>query len=128
MLTAPKQDIINDLQRLSLAHENVTRRIYREHGKFSDTAIENTFGGFLEAKRAAGLQHTRLQSQVVSAVARHAAHDQVRQFNIDRADYGDNYRKPTGRRFQTVLATSDLHDIECDAFLDRKSTRLNSSH
>lgn len=116
-----KDAVIADIQRVAALNEhgNVTRTAYREHGKFSSYEIEALFGRFSEAKKAAGVDHTRLQSQLLGQIARHAAHDELRKLNIDRADYGSKYLKPTGRRFQSMLVASDLHDEDMDPFWRR---------
>lgn len=116
-----RDQIIADLQRVAELNEhgNVTRTSYREHGTFTSFEIEKHFGSFTEAKRAAGVMHSRLQTQLLGQVARHAAHDDVRKLNIDRADFGDKYLKPSGKRFQTLIVASDLHDEDLDPFVRR---------
>lgn len=113
--------MLADLQRVAdmNEHGNLTRNAYREHGKFSTFEIEAQFGNFTEAKRQAGVMHTRLQAQLVSQLAKHVSYDELRQLNVDRADYGDKYLKPSGRRFQTLLVCSDLHDEDLDPFVRR---------
>ncbi len=108
------------MARVALSFDNnLTRHRYREAGKYETFEVEKVFGSFTEAKRAAGLQHTRLQQQVLGQLARHAAHDELRKMTIERADYAEKYRKPTGRRFQTILGCNDVHDKEMDAFWGR---------
>ena len=116
-----KQAILADLQRVADLNENgnVTRHSYREHGSYSTFEIEKYFGNFGEAKRQAGILPTRMQSQLTNQVAKHVSYDEIRKLNIDRADYGEKYLKPTGRRFQTILTISDLHDIDFDPFVRR---------
>lgn len=116
-----KDTILADLQRVADLNENgsLTRNAYREHGKFSSFEVEAHFGNFTEAKRQAGVMLTRLQSQYQGHVAKHVSYDEMRQFNIDRADFGDKYLKPTGKRFQTLLVASDLHDEDLDPFVRR---------
>ena len=113
--------MLADLQRVAEMNENgnLTRNAYREHGRFSSFEIEAQFGNFSEAKRQAGILPTRLQSQVISQTAKHVSYDEIRKLNIDRADYGDKYLKPSGRRFQTIITASDLHDQEMDPFVRR---------
>ena len=119
----PAKDLVlQDMIRVSSMLEddvNLTRRKYRELGTYSSDQIEAVFGSFLEAKRTAGLHLTRPQSQLMGQIAKHQAHDKLREFTIDRIDYAEMYRKPTGRRFQTMMAASDLHDTECDSFYRR---------
>lgn len=97
----------------------LSRAKYREVGTYSTAKIESIFGSFREARRQAGLEYTRGQSQVLSQIARHVSHDDYRNFMIDRKDYGEKYRRPNGKRFQTTIVASDIHDIECDLFWRR---------
>ncbi len=116
-----KTKIIADIKRLAIEHpdKQVTRALYRNEGKFSTSDIEKEFGTFAELKRSAGLQLTRPQAQLLNQTARHVSMDQIRSLNVERQDFGDKYRKPTGRRYQTVMVCSDLHDIEMDKFWKR---------
>ena len=116
-----KQEILADLQAVADLNENgnVTRISYREHGRFSSYEIEAEFGNFTEAKRQAGLMNTRLQSQLLGQTAKHVSFDEIRKLNVDRADFGDKYLKPSGKRFQTIMVMSDLHDEDLDPFVRR---------
>lgn len=109
-------EIITDLQLHADAEGNLSRAKYREVGKFSTVRIEEVFGSFREARRQAGLEPTRGQSQFLNQVSRHVSHDDYRQFTVDRSDYGEKYRRTDSKRFQTVLVCSDVHDIEADSF------------
>lgn len=116
-----KDEALLDIQRLADLSEtgNVTRGMYRDQGKFSSWEIDQLFGNFTEFKRQAGVMLSRAQSQLTNQLAKHVSFDSVRELNIDRADYGEKYQKPTGRRFQTILTASDLHDKEMDPFFRR---------
>lgn len=94
----------------------LSRAKYREVGTYSTDKIEALFGNFREARRQAGLDYTRGQTQVLNQIARHVSHDEYRQFQIDRKDYGEKFRRPDSKRFQTLLVCSDVHDVEHDPF------------
>jgi hypothetical protein len=113
--------IVADLQRVAELNENgnLTRNSYREHGNYSSFEVEAAFGNFTEAKRQAGIMFTRMQSQLTNQIAKHVSFDEIRKLNIDRQDFGGKYLKPSGRRFQTILTISDLHDIDLDPFVRR---------
>jgi len=113
-----KQEAIADIQRLAALNEhgNVSRTTYRDNGKFSSWEIDTLFGSFTEFKRQAGLMLTRHQSQLQGQVAKFVSLDEMRKLNIDRSDYGDKYQKPSGKRFQTIMVATDLHDKEMDPF------------
>lgn len=116
-----KQEIIADLQRVAALNENgnVTRTAYRELGRFTSFEVEKEFGNMTEAKRQAGIMPTRMQNQLLGQVAKHVSFDDIRALNIDRADYGDMYLKPSGKRFQTIMVITDLHDEDLDPFVRR---------
>ena len=115
------QTAIADIQRVASLNENgnVSRAAYRELGQFSTWEIDTLFGNFTEFKRQAGVMLTRGQTQLTNHIAKHVSFDEIRKLNIDRADYGEKYLRPSGRRFQTVMVASDLHDIEMDPFWRR---------
>lgn len=111
------KSILNDLQFHADPETGaLSRAKYREVGTYSTDKIEAIFGSFREARRQAGLDHTRGQTQVLNQIARHVSHDDYRQFQIDRKDYGEKYRRLDSKRFQTLLVCSDVHDIEADPF------------
>lgn len=113
--------IIADLQMVAakVGNDLITRSQYREHGNYSDHAIEKTFGSFRAARRAAGLEQSIGARHDSLALARHVDHDGYRKMTIEKADYIDKFRKPKGTRFQTMLVASDIHDEECDPFWRR---------
>jgi len=112
-------EILQDLQLHADSEGNLSRARYRENGSFSTEKIESVFGSFREARRQAGLEPTRGQKQVLNQIAKHVSHDDYRQFVVDRKDYGDKYRRPDSKRFQSMLVCTDVHDIECDPFWRR---------
>ena len=116
-----KEKALADLQRVSDIYEdgNVTRNRYREHGNYTTWEVEALFGTFTEFKREADLMPTRHQTQLLGQVARHASMDEMRKLNIDRVDFEEKYRKPTGKRFQTIMVCADLHDKNMDPFWRR---------
>lgn len=113
-----KAAILADMQRVA-DDGNLTRRKYRDEGQYSSFEVEEAFGNFTEAKRQAGLMLTRMQTQLQGQVAKHVSFDTLRDLNIDRRDYGDKYLKPSGKRFQTLVVASDLHDEDLDPFVRR---------
>lgn len=113
------QDItrVNDMYHGDAPH--LTRLFYREHGQFSDRQIQNVFGSFREARRAAGVEDTRAQAGFLLQLAKHNAYDTMRAMNIDKMDFEGKYNKPKGTRFKTLVIGSDVHDINCDPFWRR---------
>ena len=97
----------------------ITRSQYREYGEFSDWAIEKHFGNFRTARRAAGLEAPRGSQLDKNKLGRHVDLDAYRQFTIEKTDLADTYRRPNGKRFQTMLVASDIHDEMCDPFWRR---------
>lgn len=115
------EQIKADLLRVSkvVDKELVTRSEYREFGDFSDHQIKVNFGNFRAARRASGLEITKGAQLQFNATGRHADVEVYRQMNIEKQDYIDKYRKPTGERFQTMMVASDIHDELCDPFWRR---------
>lgn len=109
-------EILADLQLHADSEGNLSRAKYREVGNYSEHQILNIFGSFREARRQAGLEPTRGQNQLLGQISRHVSHDDYRQFQVDRKDYGDKYRRTDSKRYQTLLVCSDVHDIEADPF------------
>jgi hypothetical protein len=119
-LTVTKESALADIKRVAEAtDQTVTRRLYREEGTVSERDIDRLFGNFTEFRRQAGLLESRGGSALRTHIARHASVDDIRKLNIDRADYGEKYLRPSNKRFQTVMVASDLHDIEMDPFWRR---------
>lgn len=114
-----KNKVIEDLKSIAAEHGTVSRNRYRELGKFSEREVERLFGTFTQLKRDANLMPSRAELKMQSSIAQSVDGEKYRVVNIDKADYGDKYDKPTGKRFQTVMVASDLHDIEMDLFWRR---------
>lgn len=116
-----KKKMIADIQRVGKLTEtgDVTRKIYRENGDFSTWEIDAVFGTFTELRRQAGIIMTRAQKGMLSNLSKHVSQDEVRKFNQQRVDFGEKYKKPSGKRFQTIMVCSDIHDKEMDVFWGR---------
>lgn len=118
---ATEDDCIEDLRRVQEDNEarNITRNIYREEGKYSDSTWNQFFGTFQEFRRKAGLELTRHQHQLERHIAKHASIDHYREFyETEVLPYFDKYKKesPHPHHIKTILAMSDLHDKECCEF------------
>lgn len=116
-----KQAILEDIVRVQeiIGEKNLTREDYRKHGNHTEYSVIQNFGTIKAAKRAAGVESSRGANQLSNQLARHVESDAYDKMNIEKRDYIDKYRKPTGRRFQTMLVASDVHDELCDPFWRR---------
>jgi hypothetical protein len=94
----------------------ITRDFYRKQGNCPEAAWTGHFGNFPEFLRQADLEHTRNANKIRNLVARHAAVDALRKVSARRLEYGKLYDRPSGDRFKTMVACSDLHDMDCDPF------------
>lgn len=94
----------------------ISRNYYRVHGKYSESVISQHFGTFAEFKRQAGVVLSRQQHMMERNLAKHVSVDHYRKMNIERTDWGDKYIRDNSNRFKTVLACSDLHDVDVDPF------------
>lgn len=111
-------EAIEDLRTLSreFPERRITRDFYRRHANIPETAWTGLFGTFAEFVRAAELEVSRYQNKVRLRTAQHASIDHLRQISAERLTYGNQYNRDKKRRFKTMVACSDLHDIECDPF------------
>lgn len=94
----------------------VTEKQVRERTDLTRDDWEPNFGTFLEARRQSGVALTRGQNLLKLHTARHASQDPMRAMNEERQSYGEKYDKPTQGNFKTIIAASDIHDIEADSF------------
>lgn len=97
----------------------ITRNYFRVNGPIAESVWNRHFGTFEEFKRQAGITISRHAHRLEKSIAKHASVDILRQMNQDKADWGDAYLKPNGKRFKSILAGSDIHDIDCDPFWRR---------
>lgn len=112
---------IAELHRVQALNEDaeITRNYFRNHSKISDSVWSQHFGTFDEFKRQAGIKLTRQQHAMERAVAKHVSVDHYRKITVERRDWAEKYLRPNDNRFKTVLACSDLHDVEIDRFFLR---------
>lgn len=112
------EDCIAELHRIAEIDEEkvVSRNYFRNHSKISESTWSRFFGTFEEFKRQAGIKLSRQQHGMERHIAKHASVDHYRSMTIERADWSDKYLRPNTNRFKTILACSDLHDIEVDPF------------
>lgn len=94
----------------------ITRNHFRNSSPLAESAWSKHFGTFEEFKRQAGVKLTRHARQMELNISKHASLESYQQMNADKREFADKYLRPNGRRFQTVLVGSDVHDIECDPF------------
>lgn len=120
-LLLSKEVCIEDL--LLVAKDNpdttITRDFYRKHSNIDEVNWTGQFGKFSEFLAAAGLGNTRATNKENSQIARHASLDILEKLNNEKQSWADKYLKPSGERFQTIMAGSDFHDIHCDPFYRR---------
>ncbi|MCK5345172.1 MAG: metallophosphoesterase, partial [Candidatus Heimdallarchaeota archaeon] len=119
-ITATKDQCIDDLRKVQKDRqlEFITRTIYRNEGKYSDTTWNRYFGTFQEFRRQAGLELSRQQSQLEKHIAKHASNDHYSDyFTTEVLPYYNKYEKqPKDGRIKTIMVISDVHDKECDEF------------
>ena len=92
--------------------------------KIADSEWIKFFGTYKEYRRAAGLELSRPENKAILDIAAHASKDELRELNIEKAGYAENYTRPCKKRFQTVLVGSDVHDIDADPFWIRSFTDM----
>jgi hypothetical protein len=115
------EDCIAELRRIAEidTEQIVTRNYFRNHSHISESTWNRYFGTFEEFKRQAGIKLSRQQHNMERNVAKHASVDHYRRMSVERMDYGDKYLRENINRFKTIIACSDLHDVEADQFFLR---------
>lgn len=119
---APTRDeLIQIAQNLSNERQldRVTRNAFRESTGISDQSWAAHFGTFPAFMEAAGLNSTATTRKIAGQIARHSRQDDFRKLSIDRLNWHDRFERRSDQRFQTMLACSDIHDIEADPFAVR---------
>ena len=113
-----EEQCIKELLRVQALNEEVeiTRIHFRNHSAIADSVWSMYFGTFEEFKRQAGIKLSRQQHAHERHIAKHASVDHYRRMNIERRDWAEMYIRENDKRFKTILACSDLHDIEIDPF------------
>ena len=113
-----KEFLLETLRDLATKEKDkpITRDYYRFCTKIADSEWVAHFGTYKEYRRAAGLEISRPENKAILDIATHASRDRLRELNIEKAGYEDNYTRPCKKRFQTVLVGSDVHDIDADPF------------
>ncbi len=113
-----KELLIETLRDLATkeSDKQITRDFYRARTKIADSEWIKFFGTYKEYRRAAGLELSRPENKAILDIAAHASKDRLRELNIEKAGYAENYTRPCKKRFQTVLVGSDVHDIYADKF------------
>lgn len=116
-----KDDCIAELKAVQNLYPDtlITRSIFRDESTLPERVWAYFFGTFGEFRRAAGISETRGQSQLVHHIAQHASADKFRKLNEEKASWGEKYIRDNPARFKTILAVSDIHDIEADPFFLR---------
>lgn len=112
------EDCIEEIQTLAdeFPDRPITRDFFRRNSDLPESVYTGFFGTFPEFLRAADLQHSRAANKVRNQVARHAAVDHIRKISDERLSMDKLYVRKDKKRFQTMVACSDLHDQECDPF------------
>lgn len=117
-VTYTREEAISDLRALaeSFPERRITRDFYRRHANIAETAWTGIFGTFAEFVRAAGMEISRYENKIRLKTAQHASLDHIRELSEERKNYGNLYLRKNKKRFKTMVACSDLHDIQCDEF------------
>lgn len=113
-----EEDCIQALRDLAIANPDkfITRMFFRNARICSEATWTRYFGTFHEFKNRAAITRSRHVKKLERDVAKHASTENYRKMNMDKAGWEDKYLKPKGKRFQTILVGSDIHDVMCDPF------------
>ncbi len=118
---ATKDECIEELWRLVKENPDsiISRNYFRVNSSLAESSWNRFFGTWHEFKRQAGIVLTRHAHRLEMDIAKHASVDIQRDMNREKGQWEGAYRKPSGKRFQSVLVISDLHDVNCDEFVRR---------
>jgi len=97
----------------------ISRNFFRANSEISDATWNQFFGTFEEFRKGAGLQLSRHAHSIERHIARHASFDLIDEMSEGKRNYAGLYLKPNRHRFKTLLACSDIHDLDCDPFWRR---------
>lgn len=100
----------------SMPNTVISRNYFRVHSGINESTWNKFFGTFLEFKRQAGVIINRGAHRFELYIAKHASSDAYKKMSDGRRGFAESYLRPKGGRFQTYLAASDFHDIDCDPF------------
>jgi hypothetical protein len=118
---ATKEECVASLRAIVEEHPDkvITRNFFRVNSDFAESAWNKHFGTFQEFKRQAGITLSRHQHRLERDIAKHASTENYMKLNAKKASWAGLYKKPSGKRFKTVLVISDVHDKYCDPFVRR---------
>lgn len=113
-----KQECIDKIKELadSFPEQRITRSFFRNKTYWLDSTWTAHFGTFSEFVRQSGLEHTRNANKIRLQTAKHVSQESLKEIGEKRKNYGNLYKRENKKRFQTMIACSDLHDVECDPF------------
>lgn len=120
-----RDDLIEQFQELSWEYSQakdnadaiMTRAWYRDNSGIPDSTWMPVFGSWSGFKKAAWMAPDTTSVKLANQVAKHDMHDRYRRFQADEIrPYEDKYNKPTGKRYQTIMVCSDVHDKHADPF------------
>jgi hypothetical protein len=116
-----KNNLLETLKNLQIENQDkaITRDFFRKSTELFDSTWQKYWGSWLEFKAAAGLEQTKTQRTLYSAVSKHASTDSVKNAVEIKNKWEGAFLKPSGERFQTILCGSDIHGHLCDPFFRR---------
>ncbi|WP_278634294.1 hypothetical protein [Sutterella wadsworthensis] len=116
-----EEDCIAELKAVQQVYPEtlITRAMFRDNTTLPERVWAYHFGTFNEFRRHAGVLEMRGVSQYRNQTAKHSASDVYRALNEEKAGWGEKYLRDNPTRYKTILAVSDLHDIDVDPFFLR---------
>lgn len=99
--------------------KSITRDFFRENTEIPDRIWIKHFGTFPEFKKQSGLLSTRMESRTLNKLAQGVERERMRDLGQERKEWSTAYPFFSGKRFQTFLVISDVHDEQCDPFFKR---------
>lgn len=113
-----KKDVCDLIRGMAALDPNrvISRNYFRCHGGLDEKTWVD-FGGTWEGmKEVAKITRHRKVKRLERNIAVHAAHDHYRKLGKLREGWAAEYLRPAGKKWQTYVVFTDVHDYECDPF------------
>lgn len=113
-----KEELVQLLKGLQIENpdKSITRDFFRKSTQKFDSTWQAYWGSWQEFKAAAGLDNTKGERKIQSAISKHASVDKLKEYNELKRGWDGKFLKPAGNRVQTIICGSDFHDKLCDPF------------
>ena len=113
-----REECISELRAIALENPDmvISRNYFRVHSSISESGWTVHFGTFHQFKADAGITPNRHSRKMEKCVALHSSREKAKELTLESKNFEGKYLKPTGKRYQTIMTISDIHDTANDPF------------